>query len=59
MQAGAAGAAAIPAQQVGGHAALIEKDVLAHIAERLPGLPLATRRRDIRATLFVGVYCFF
>ena len=52
-------AAAIPTQQIGGDAALIEKDVLAHLAQRLPRLPLAAGRRDIRTTLFVGVYRFF
>jgi hypothetical protein len=59
MQAGAARAAAIPTQQIGGDAALIEKDVLVHIAQRLPCLPLATGRCDIRTALFVGVYRFF
>ena len=52
-------AAAIPPQLIGGDAALIEKDVLAHVAQWLPGLPLAACRRDIRTALFVGVYGFF
>jgi hypothetical protein len=52
-------AAAIPTQQIGGDAALIEKDVLAHIAQWLPRLPLAACRRDISAPLFVRVYGFF
>jgi hypothetical protein len=51
--------AAIPAQQISRNAALIEKDVLTHIAQRLPCLPLAAGRRDIRTALFVGVYGFF
>ena len=59
VQTRAARTAAIASQQIGGDAALIEKDVLAHIAQRLPRPPLATRRGDIRTTLFVGVYGFF
>lgn len=55
----AAGAAPIAAQQIGGDAAFVEKDVLPDVAERLPRLPLPTRRGDVRATLFVGVYRFF
>ena len=56
---GAAQTAAVAPQQIRRHAALIEKDVLAHIAERLPRPPLAARGHDIRPTLFVGVYGFF
>jgi len=52
-------ATAIPTQQIGGDAALIEKEVLAHIAQGLPRLPLAARRGDIRTPLFVRVYGFF
>lgn len=59
VQAGATGAATIAPQQIGGHPAFIEKDVLPHVAEGLPVLPLATGRGDIKATLFVGVYRFF
>jgi hypothetical protein len=33
--------------------------MLAHIAQGLPGLPLAPGGRDIRATLFVGVHRLF
>ena len=55
----AAGTAAIPAQQVRGDAALIEKDVLPNIAQWLPVPPLAPCDRDIRPPLFVGVYRFF
>ena len=51
--------AAVPAQQVGRHATFIEKHVLAHVAERLPGSPLPTLRRDVSASLFLGVDGFF
>jgi hypothetical protein len=51
--------AAIPTQQIGGDATLIEKDVLPHIAQREPVPPLAARRRDIRSSRFVGVYRLF
>ena len=59
LQARAAGTPAVAPQQVGRHAAFIEEDVLAHVAQRLPRPPLAARRGDIRPTLFVGVYRFF
>ncbi len=59
VQAGAARTAAIPAQQIGRDATLIEEDVLADIAQGQPVAPLAPRRRDIRTALFVGVYRFF
>ena len=59
MQARAAGAASIPPQQIGRDATLIQKDVLAHIAQWLRVLPLAPRRGHIRTTLVVGVYRFF
>lgn len=59
VEARAAGTAAIPPQQIGGDAALIQKDVLPDIAQRLPVAPLATGRGDIRAPLFVGVQSFF
>jgi hypothetical protein len=55
----AAGTAAIAAEEIRGHTAFIQKDVLADAAQRLPGLPLAARRGDVRSTLFVGVYGFF
>ena len=55
----AAGTAAIPAQQIGGDAALIEKDVLPDIAQRLPVAPVAPGRSDVRPALFVGVDRFF
>lgn len=59
VQPDAARTAAIPSQQVGRHTAFIEKHVLAHVAQRLPGLPLSPRRGDIRAALLVGVDGFF
>ena len=59
VQARAAETAAIAAQQIGGHAALIEKDVLARVAERHAPPPPPTLRGDVRAPLLVGVYRFF
>ena len=58
MEARPARIAAIPAQQIRGDAALIQKDVLPDVAERLPVPPLAPRRRDIRPALLVGLYRF-
>jgi hypothetical protein len=58
-QAGATWAAAVAAQQIGGDAAFIEKDVLAPIAKRLAVAPPLARQDDVRPTLFVGVYRFF
>jgi hypothetical protein len=55
----AARTAAIPSQQIGRHATFIEKHVLAHVAQRLPGAPLSPGGGDIRASLLVGVYRFF
>ena len=51
--------AAIPSQEIGRHATFVEKHVLAHVAERLPVLPLSPRRGDVRASLLVGVHRFF
>jgi len=50
---------AVPAQQVGGHAALVQKDVLTRIVQRQPLSPLPPARRDVSPPLFVGVYGFF
>jgi hypothetical protein len=58
-QARAAQTAAVPAQQVRRDPAFIEKQILRHVAEWLPRLPLPPRRGDIRPTLLVGVYRFF
>jgi hypothetical protein len=55
----AAGAAPVAAQEIGGDATFVKKDKLAQVAERLPALPVASRRGDIRASLFVGVYGLF
>lgn len=55
----AAGAATVAAQQIGGHAAFIEKHIPARVAERLSELPSPARGRDVRPALFVGVYRFF
>src|SRR5256885_950077 len=55
----AARAATVASQQVRRHATFIEKDVLAHIAEGLPGAPRPTGRDNVRPSLFVGVYRFF
>jgi hypothetical protein len=59
MQARAARTAAIPAQQIRRDTAFIEKDVLAHIAQRLPPPPLPACGGDVRTPLLVGVYGFF
>jgi hypothetical protein len=52
-------AAPVATQQIGGDTRLIEEDVPARIVQGLRILPLAPRRGDIRAPLFVGVYRFF
>ena len=49
----------IAAKQVGGDAALIEEDVLADVAERLPVPPPTPLSGDVGPTLFVGVNRFF
>ncbi len=59
VQAGAAGAAAVAPQQIGRHAAFIEKDILPDIAERLRLAPPPTLSGDVGPALFVGVYRFF
>jgi hypothetical protein len=55
----AARAPAVAPEEIRRHAALIEKDVLPHIAERLPLAPVAPLSGDVGASLFVGVYRFF
>lgn len=55
----AAQAATVAPEQIGRHATFIEEDILPHIAQRLPDLPLSPGRRDIRPALLVGVYRFF
>ena len=59
VEPGAARAASIPAKQIRGDPTLVEKDVLPHVTQRLPGLPRPPGRRDVRTPLFVGVYRFF
>lgn len=58
-EARAARAAAIPAQQIGCDAALVEEEILADVAQGLNASPLTACGRDVRPTLFVGVYGFF
>ena len=55
----AARASAIAAEQIGRYAAFVEEDILAHVAQRLPGTPALARDHDVRPALFVGVYGFF
>ena len=58
-QARAAQTAAVPTEQIRRDPAFIQKQILRHVPERLPGLPLPPGRGDIRPTLLVGVYRFF
>jgi hypothetical protein len=58
-EAGAARTAAVAPQQIGRHAAFIEKDILTRIVERLSLAPPPTVSRDVGPALFVGVYRFF
>jgi hypothetical protein len=58
-EAGAARAAAVAPEQIGRHAAFIEKDILTGIMERLPVAPPPTVSGDVGAALFVGVERFF
>lgn len=55
----AARAASIAAQQIRRDAALVEKEIVPHVAQRLDAAPVAARSRNVRTTLFVGVYGFF
>jgi hypothetical protein len=55
----AAGTAPVAPQQVGGDAGFVDEDVAASVVERLRVLPAATRGRDVRPALLVGVYRFF
>jgi hypothetical protein len=59
MQARPPRTAAIAAEQVGGDAAFVDKDVATGIMRGLPVLPEPSLRDDVRAPLFVGVYRFF
>jgi hypothetical protein len=55
----AAETAPIPAQQIGRHAAFIDEHVSRGVAQRQPVAPAAPLSRDVRPSLFVGVYGFF
>ena len=55
----AAQTAAVPPQQIRRDPAFIQKQILRHVAERLPRLPLPPGRSDVRSALLVGVYRFF
>ena len=52
-------APAIPAQQIGGDAGLVNEDVAARVVQRQRVLPMPPRRGNISAPLFVGEYRFF
>ena len=58
-EARAARAPSVAAQQIRRDAALVEKEIVPDVAERLHAAPVAARGRDVRTTLFVGVYGFF
>jgi hypothetical protein len=47
------------AQQIGRDTALVHKHILTGVVQRQPVAPLSTLRRDVRASLFVGVDGFF
>ena len=49
----------IAADQIGGDAACIEKDVVPQIAEGLPVAPVLPLSGDVGPALFVRVYRFF
>jgi hypothetical protein len=55
----AAETAPVAAQQIGRHAAFIDKDILPGVVQRQPVAPAAPLSGDVGATLFVGVYRFF
>ena len=58
VEARTARTSAIAAEQIRGDAAFIQKDVVPSVAQRLGLSPLPSRGRDVRSTLFVGVYRF-
>ena len=55
----AAQTAGVATQQIGGDPRLVNEDVTGRVMERQRLMPLPASGRDIRATLFVGVYRFF
>jgi len=58
-QADAAETAPVAAQEIGGDAAFIDKDILAGVAQWQAVAPAAPLSGDVGAPLFVGVYRFF
>jgi hypothetical protein len=50
---------AISAEEVRGHTALIEEDVLPDVADGLPGAPPPPLSGDVGSALLVGVNRFF
>ena len=56
---GAPRTATVAAQEIGGDAALVQKDVLAAVVQRQRVTPRAALRGDVSPSLFVGVYGFF
>jgi hypothetical protein len=59
VQARAAGTPPVTAQQVSGHAALVQIHILTGVVQRQPVPPLPTLGCDVSAALFVGVDGFF
>ena len=57
--AGAARAAAVPAQEIRRDARFIEKDEARRVPRRRRGLPLLARGGDVGAIVFGGAYRFF
>lgn len=49
----------IPTEEVGGDTALIQEDILADVAQRLPIAPPTPFSRNVGSALFVGVNRFF
>lgn len=49
----------VAAQEIGGHAALVEKDIAPRLADRQALAPPAALGGDVRTPLLVGVYRFF
>ena len=59
VKAGTARTPTVAAQQVGRHAALVQKYILTGIVQRQAVAPVPPLHRDVSAPLFVGVYgCF-
>ena len=52
-------ASAVAAQEIGRHAALVQKHILTRIVDRLAVPPVPPVRRDVSPPLFVRVYGFF